>query len=87
MERISNSWPAIITPKRIQELTSFCLSLEHNETKRMSFEVEHAGVRTSFGIEAFMDDLTFPDVEFFSFPELIQAIDQEHDRVCDELGY
>jgi hypothetical protein len=87
MERVSSKWPEILTPGRIEEITAFCLSLNHNEEKPFSFAVTHQGVTTSFGIRAFMDDLHFPDVEFFSFPEIIQTIEEEHERVCEELGY
>lgn len=87
MERVSAQWPEILTPSRVKELTEFCLSLHHNEEKPMSFAVQHAGQTTSFGIRAFMDDIEFPDVEFFSFPEIIQTIRDEHERVCEELGY
>jgi hypothetical protein len=87
MERVSAQWPEILTPARVKEMTDFCLSLRHNEEKPLSFSVQHAGVTTSFGIRAFMDDIQFPDVEFFSFPEIIQSIKEEHERVCEELGY
>jgi hypothetical protein len=87
MDRVSARWPQVLTPVRLKEMTDFCLSLQHNEEKRMSFAVQHAGITTSFGILAFMDDLLFPDVEFFSFPEIIQTIGDEHERVCEELGY
>lgn len=87
MDRVSVNWPQVLTPARVKEMTDFCLSLQHNEEKSMSFAVQHAGVTTSFGIRAFMDDLQFPDVEFFSFAEIIQTINDEHERVCEELGY
>jgi hypothetical protein len=87
LERVSSKWPDILTPARVQEITTFCLSLKHNEEKPMSFAVRHKGVVTSFGIRAFMDDLHFPDVEFFSFPEIIQTISDENERICEELGY
>jgi hypothetical protein len=87
MERVSAKWPDVLTPARVQEMTAFCLSLQHNEEKPLSFAVEHNGFTTSFGIRAFMDDIGFPDIEFFSFPEIIQTIRDEHERVCEELGY
>jgi hypothetical protein len=87
MARVSAKWPNVLTPARVKEMTDFCLSLEHNEEKPLSFAVQHYGVTTSFGIRAFMDDIQFPDVEFFSFPEIIKTIREEHDRVCEELGY
>jgi hypothetical protein len=87
MDRVSAKWPDVLTSERVKEMTAFCLSLQHNEEKPMSFAVQHAGVTTSFGIRGFMDDVEFPDVEFFSFPEIIQTIRDEHQRVCEELGY
>lgn len=87
MERVSAKWPDVLTPVRVKEMTTFCLSLQHNEEKPMSFAVQHSGVTTSFAIRAFMDDIQFPDVEFFSFPEIIQTIRDEHARVCEELGH
>ena len=87
MERVSAKWPDVLPPARVKEMTTFCLSLQHNEEKPLSFAVQHSGVTTSFGIRAFMDDIEFPDVEFFSFPEIIQTIRDEHARVCEELGY
>ena len=33
------------------------------------------------------DDIEFPDVESFSFPEIIHTIRDEHERACEELGY
>src|SRR5437899_3299316 len=74
MDRTSAKWPDVLTPARVQAMTEFCLSLRHNEGKPMSFAVQHAGSTTSFGIRAFMDDAGFPDVEFFSLPEIIQTI-------------
>lgn len=87
MERVSARWPEILSPERVKELTDFCLSLQHNEEKPMTFPVQYAGVTTSFGICAFMDDVQFPSVAFFSFPEIIQTIRQELLSVCEELGY
>src|SRR5437867_11764955 len=87
MERVSAQWPQVLTSARVKELTEFCASLLHNEEKPMSFAVQHAVVTTSFGIRAYLDDIEFPDVEFFSFPEIIQTIRDEHERVCEELGY
>ncbi len=87
MGRVGAKWPDVLPPARIQELVAFCLSLEHNEEKPLSFSVQHQGVTSSFGIRAFMDDIEFPDIEFFSFPEFIQTIREEHARVCEELGY
>ena len=87
MERVSAKWPDVLTPARVKEITGFCLSLQHNEEKPLSFAVHHGGITTSFGIRAFMDDLEFPDIEFFSFPEIIQTIRHEHERACEELGY
>ena len=84
MERVSAKWPE---PARVREMTAFCLSLQHNEEKPLSFLVQHEGLTTSFGIRAFMDDIEFPDIEFFSFPDIIQTIRDEHARVCAELGY
>ena len=87
MDRVRAKWPNVLTPARVKEMTDFCLSLQHNEEKPFSFTVQHDGVTTSFGIRAFMDDIQFPDVEFFSFPEIIKTIREEHERVCEELGY
>lgn len=87
MDRVSAQWPGVLPKARVKELTEFCLSLRHNEEKPMSFAVQHNGVTTSFGIRAFMDDLDFPDVEFFSFPDIIRTISEEFDLVCEELGY
>ena len=85
MERASMKWPRVLTPARVKEMTEFCLSLQHNEEKPLSFAVQHAGETTSFGICAFMDDIDFPDVEFFSFPEIIATLEREHERICEEL--
>ena len=85
MDRVSAKWPRVLTPARIKEMTEFCLSLQHNEEKPMSFAVQHAGMTTSFGIRAFMDDINFPDVEFFSFPEIIETLSSEYEQVCEEL--
>src|SRR5260370_34375112 len=82
MERVRAKWPDVLTPTLVKEMTDFCLSLKHNEERPLSFAVQHDGVTTSFGIRAFMDDIEFPDIEFYSFPEIIQSIRDEHERVC-----
>ncbi len=87
MQRVSAKWPDVLTQARIQEVTAFCLSLQHNEEKPLSFTVQHDGGTTSFSIRAFMDEIEFPDIEFFSFPEIIQTIRDEHELVCQEIGY
>jgi hypothetical protein len=86
LARVSAKWPDVLTPERQKEMTDFCLSLEHNDEKAMSFVVQRDGVTTSFGIRAFMDDLDFPDVEFFSVPEIIRTLEEEHEQLCEELG-
>jgi hypothetical protein len=87
MERVSAKWPEILTPARVQEMTAFCLSLQHKEEKPLRFSVHHQGVTASFGIRASMDDIDFPEIEFWSFPEIIQTIREEYGRVCEELEY
>ena len=87
MERLAPKWPDIFTPTRVAEITAFCRSLKHNEERPFSFAVEHSGETVSVGLIAFADDIGFPDLEFFSFPNLIASIQAEHEHVCEELGY
>src|SRR5260221_8842107 len=86
IQRVSARWPGIVTPQRAQDFMAFVRSLAHNDEKPFSFRDEHEGVAHEITFTVFMDDLDAPDVYFYAFPALIETIETEYTKLCEELG-
>lgn len=86
IERVNVQWPDIMTDQRVADFLKFVRGLKHEDQKNFGFNAMHEGVRKEIVFTVFMDDIDAPDVYFLAFPEFIQSIESEHEKLCEELG-
>ncbi len=86
LKRVVSVTNEVVTEDHQRQIMDFVRSLEHNDEKPISFEIQHKGERTSLGLTVFMDDIDAPDVAFFAPPEIIAIIKSEYEKLCEELG-
>lgn len=86
LARVIHASRGVVSDEHRRHIMTVVRSLDHDEEKSISFNIDHEGECTSLGFTIFMDDMDAPDVAFFGPPTIIAIIESEHVKLCEELG-
>lgn len=84
LNRISKKCPTF-TEKKLANTMAVVKSMKHDQIKHHNEEIEFDGARFYLGFEFFMDDIDAPDTRFWRTPKFIEWLEQEHEKMCDDL--
>jgi hypothetical protein len=73
-------------PTQIEQVVCLVDRLGMDEERELRFEVTHEGRSVPLLIKIFKDDVSAPDLYFFTTPRLAEAIDRLMKDFCDEHG-
>jgi hypothetical protein len=86
LERISPFFEAGFGPAQVEQVCQLVADLPHDQKKALEFKIRHAGKESAFRVQVFMDDISAPDIYFFSPDALTQKIRTEFMRFAEERG-
>jgi hypothetical protein len=85
LQRISPFIDSGFGAQEIEAVVICTEDMEVDETQRFRFEIVYAGKPSELRIEIFMDDVDAPDISFYAEPELVEKIEAEMRKYCEEL--
>ncbi len=86
LSSISTKCP-LFDERKVAETMSIVRSMQLDETKHHNAEIEFGDEKFYLGFEFFLDDIDAPDIRFWATPEFVEWLEQEHQNICEELGY
>ena len=87
LNRITHLFDSGFGQDEISKAVEFTSSLNHDDEKEIQFGAKYLGKDEILIYRVFMDDIDAPDIYFFtSSASLSEAIGDEYDKMCEELG-
>ena len=85
LQRLSSQIEEGLGLKELAHILELVNRMECDDEERIDLQVVYRGHKMPLSITVFMDDVDAPDIGFFTFPALAQAIDREIEKMVDGL--